>query len=265
MADIFMYLFYVSFHVLSRVYILPGEVLMDIGLIVDLETTGLDSKNDEIIEIGIIQFGINAKHELHIIQMYSALQDPGVPLSEEITKITGLTNEAVSGKKIDWAYVRRLFDESSIAIAHNADFDSAFLRNSPEFNGTEIHWACSVKHIRWRDHGFKSRALNYLAADHGFVNPFAHRALFDCATTFRLVEPYIEELIVRSYEREFMIQAVNSPFEAKDQLKARGYHWDPSQKYWYLKLLECDLNDERNFLSSEIYRGDAQHREVALS
>jgi len=238
---------------------------MDIGLVVDLETTGLDRKNDQIIEIGIIQFGINSKHELHIIQMYSALEDPGVPLSEEITKITGLTNEAVSGKKINWDFVNRLFQESSIAIAHNADFDSGFLKNHPQFSDEDIHWACSVKHIQWREHGFKSRALNYLAADHGFVNPFAHRALFDCATTFRLLAPYVEELIVRSYEREFMIQAVNSPFESKDDLKARGYHWDPAAKYWYLKLLECDLDDERNFLATKIYSGDARHKEVALS
>ena len=32
---------------------------MDKGLIVDLETTGLDAKVDKIIEIGIVEFGIS--------------------------------------------------------------------------------------------------------------------------------------------------------------------------------------------------------------
>lgn len=234
---------------------------MDIGLIVDLETTGLSSETDKIIEIGILQFEIKAGSEPIITNMYSGLEDPGEALTPEIVKITGLNDEVLAGKKINWALVKEFFDESVIAVAHNMEFDAGFLVKRPELEPLDIHWTCSQKHIQWQKHGFRTRALNYLAADHGFVNPFAHRALFDCGTTFRLVAPYINEMIEKSYEREYVLQAVGSPFETKDILRTNGYRWDASSRFWHKSVFECDLDQERTFLAENVYSGKSKHVE----
>jgi DNA polymerase-3 subunit epsilon len=238
---------------------------MEHGLIVDLETSGLNPEQDQIIEIGLIEFAYQADTMPMIINMYSGLEEPTQEISEEITRITGITNLMLKGRTIDWEFVRALVERASIVIAHNVAFDSSFLRLRPELAGAEVHWACSAKHIDWTTKGFRTRALNYLAADHGFLNPFAHRALFDAATTFRLVAPHLDELIERSYEKELVVEAVGSPFESKDVLRLHGYRWDPQNRFWFKVVLQSELEAERRFLSEEVYNGAPRHveREVA--
>ena len=121
-----------------------------------------------------------------------------------------------------------------------------------------------MRHIDWQRHNFKTTKLNYLAADHGFVNPFAHRAVFDCATTFRLISPYLRELIARSYEREYLIKAVHSPFGSKEALRQRGYRWDPEERCWSRVCGETALGEERMFLAEHVYQGMPRHLELEV-
>lgn len=238
---------------------------MDYGLIVDVETTGLNAKTDSIIEIGTVLFAVSASGEPAIQSMYGGLEDPGGPLSPEIIALTGITDDILAGQSIDWQMVNSMFARASIVIAHNAAFDRGFITGHPKFTGQDCHWACSVQHIDWQAKGFKSRALNYLAADHGFVNPFAHRAVFDCATTFRLVAPHLGELIEKSYQKRYLIQAFDAPFETKELLKKRQYRWNAKEKVWQRQLLEGQLQGEREFLAAEVYGGTAIHSEQELS
>jgi len=238
---------------------------MDFGLVVDLETTGIDPENDEIIEIGLIEFGVEEGRKPAITNMYSGLSQPSFDLSEEVKKITGLDDEILRGQAIDWPLVHKFFDRSALYIAHNANFDRSFLEKVWRGAPWSGQWACSMRHVDWESHGFRTRSLNYLAADHGFVNSFAHRALFDCATTFRLIEPYFDELVARSYLKEIRILAVQAPFEQKDNLKARFYRWDPAKRVWYKDVFEDKLEEERAFLVSEIYHGRSRHEELPVN
>ncbi len=238
---------------------------MDYGIIVDLETTGTDFANDKIIEIGILEFGLEEGYEPMVGNMYGALQDPQQPLTEEIKKLTGLEDVYLKDKQIDWKIVSDYFSRASIAIAHNALFDRTFLLKQSELDLTAVHWGCSLRFIDWKGHGFKTRSLNYLAADHGFVNPFAHRALFDCATTFRIIAPRLKELIEYSFLREYRIFATGAAFDTKDLLKANSYRWDPERRVWSKDVFENRLADEREFLKQHIYRGADQHQEEEIS
>lgn len=235
---------------------------MDFGIIVDLETTGLNPLEDEIIEIGILEFSVNQSIKPTLARCYGALQQPSKPLTPIIQKITGLTDEALVNQKIDWPLVRQYLEQASIVIAHNAAFDRSFLERQPELSSLDLHWGCSQKHIDWHKHGFKSRALNYLACDHGFLNPFAHRAMFDCATTFRLITPYLGELINRSYEREFELLAHQAPFDKKDVLREQGYRWNQGSRVWGKKVFESQLPEERTFLKQQIYSDESMHSEM---
>jgi DNA polymerase III subunit epsilon len=139
---------------------------MEFGIIVDVETTGLDSSVDKIIEIGICEFVWSKGSEPTLTRMYGGLEDPKKPLNPEIVKLTGLTNEVLTEQTIDWQAVASMWRKSSIVIAHNAEFDRGFLSRVPILSGEVKHWGCSVRHIDWRALGFESRKLNYLAADH---------------------------------------------------------------------------------------------------
>jgi DNA polymerase-3 subunit epsilon len=122
---------------------------MDYGLVLDVETTGIDPIKDKIIEIGILEFavdGAETSHEghssvPHVIQCYSGLEDPGTPISAEITKITGLSDALVKNRRIDWPLVRDMAERASVIIAHNADFDRKFVQASGQLQGISTHWA----------------------------------------------------------------------------------------------------------------------------
>lgn len=228
---------------------------MDYGVVLDLETTGINSETDRIIEIGLIEFGVGESGKPEILNMYGGLEDPEQALSPELQKLTGLNDAMLKGQKIDWPLVRNVLERSSLVVAHNAEFDRGFMKKRSEYIGLDPHWACSMKHIDWEAKGFRTKALNYLAADHGFVNPFAHRALFDCATTYRLIEPYFAELVQRSYFRELRISATHAPFETKDVLRNNRYRWDNQRRVWFKDVLEDKLPGEREFLKADIYKG----------
>lgn len=74
-----------------------GETFRAIYL--DLETTGLNPDQHEIIEIGMVPFTYGPEGQIYSVEEpYSKLREPSDPISEEITNITNITNDMVSGK-----------------------------------------------------------------------------------------------------------------------------------------------------------------------
>ncbi|MBT3727036.1 3'-5' exonuclease [bacterium] len=58
----------------------------------DLETTGLDRRNDKIIEVALIKFD---EKNFKIIDTFTSLVNPLIPIPEVITGITNIKNEDV--------------------------------------------------------------------------------------------------------------------------------------------------------------------------
>jgi DNA polymerase III subunit epsilon len=72
-----------------------------IGIFVDVETTGLDSKTDKIIELGMVKFEYSEDGRIfRIIDEFNSYNDPGIPILEKITELTGITNEMVADNYI---------------------------------------------------------------------------------------------------------------------------------------------------------------------
>jgi len=65
----------------------PFIILMPPIIAFDLETTGLNPKNDAIIEIAMIKFD-----ETGILERYTTLINPGFSLPAESVNITGITD-----------------------------------------------------------------------------------------------------------------------------------------------------------------------------
>ena len=97
----------------------------EIFTVFDVETTGLDSKRDSIVEIGAIKFG----SDRGIIDRYSALIDPGIPMPKEAGKVNNITDAMLAGQppiqEALPAFVH--FAAGSIILAHNAPFDCGFV------------------------------------------------------------------------------------------------------------------------------------------
>lgn len=238
------------------------------GVILDTETTGLNYRSDEIIEIGVIAFTFNNAGEIgDVTGVYGGLQQPTVPIPAEITRLTGITDDMVAGQVIDVARLKALIEPADLIIAHNAGFDRPFCEAfSPIF--AHKAWACSVSEIDWSARGFEGSKLGYLIGQSGYFHD-GHRAIDDC---FALLEvlgqtrpdsttaPFAE-LYQASQRSRVRVYAENSPFDMKGHLKARGYRWadgsDGRPKSWWVELPEEKVDEELHFLRTEIYRWDA--------
>ena len=76
----------------------PGE---KIGIILDTETTGLDYRRHEIIELGMVMFTYGAEGIRDVVGVFDELREPGEPIAPDITRITGITDDMVAGQSID--------------------------------------------------------------------------------------------------------------------------------------------------------------------
>ena len=250
-----------------------GESLT--GLCLDTETTGFDSPQDRIIELGVVAFSYDPESgEISgIVDRYEGFEDPGRPLSEEVKLVTGITDEQLRGQHLDDARVAELARRASIVIAHNAGFDRKFVEaRFPLF--AELPWACTLAQIDWQRELISSRTLEYLLFRYGwFID--AHRAVNDAEGLLGLLLerlprtgiPLFRELLERSRETTCRISAVNSPFDSKDRLKARGYRWSDGSngrpKAWWTEVSEQDVDGELAFLAAEVYpRGDTRAVEI---
>ncbi len=91
----------------------------------DLETTGLSSKNDTIIEIGAVI--MKNGREIDRFQTFVA---PGRKLEPKIVELTGITDAMLIGApKIEEVLPKFLeFVGDRVLVAHNSDFDTGFIR-----------------------------------------------------------------------------------------------------------------------------------------
>jgi DNA polymerase-3 subunit epsilon len=234
------------------------------GVILDTETTGLNWRTDEIIEIGLVAFSFDGFGKIgDVIGVYGGLHQPTTPIPPEITRLTGITDEMVAGQMIDMQQVRRMVAPADLVIAHNASFDRPFCEAFSDAFANKA-WACSVSEIDWSSRGFEGTKLGYLIGQAGYFHE-GHRAVDDC---FALLEELdrragegetpFAELVCNSGRSRARIFAEHSPFEMKDHLKGRGYRWsdgsDGRPKSWWIEVDEDALRDELHYLRSEIYR-----------
>jgi DNA polymerase III subunit epsilon len=133
------------------------------GLFVDLETTGLDTLNDLIIQFAAVPFryGKTSGRIYTVDEGVSFFEDPGRPIPAVVAELTGITDDMVHGKRIDDARVDALLAEASLVIAHNAAFDRKIVeRRLPAF--ATKPWACSRDEVPWHEHGCTGTKLEYI-------------------------------------------------------------------------------------------------------
>ncbi|MEG2497720.1 3'-5' exonuclease [Brevundimonas sp.] len=241
-----------------------------IGLFVDVETTGLNARDDEIIELAMTRFYYSPDGRIHGVgESFHGFRQPSRPIPPEITAITGITDAMVAGCHIDPAAVASFAATSAFVAAHNASFDRRFLERYSEVFKTKP-WACSMSQVDWAGEGYEGVKLAYLASGAGFFYD-KHRAVNDCAAAIELLSHSLPRsgglalaaLLEAARRPTWRIRAEGAPFDLKDVLKARGYRWDDGSRgaprAWYIDVLDVDKDGELSFLQREIYQ-----REVDL-
>lgn len=233
-------------------------------LILDTETTGLDSSRDRIIELALILVDVDQATglPLQVQEVFDELEDPGRPIPAEATRVTGITDAMVAGKRLDEARIAELMKGVDLVIAHNARFDRGFVEaRLPAF--AQLPWACSVAEIDWQAQGRGSAKLEFLAHELGFFYD-AHRAEMDCHALLAVLaaplpntgETGLARLLAAAQATSYRVQATGSPFASKDALRARGYRWDAERKVWHTQVGNpAALDAECEWLKKDVYGG----------
>jgi len=242
-----------------------------IAAVVDTETTGLDPTNDRIIEVAVQRVIFNGdKCIVEIERARSWLEDPQRPLSADISRLTGLVDHDLCGQRFDDEAILEFVGASEIVIAHNAAFDRPFLdRRFPSLS--DFPWACSLSQLDWRDLGYDGRALGHLVLQSGWFFD-GHRAGSDTSALIKLLgttapdgRSVLAHLLERCERESHRIDAIGAPFEAKDELKSRGYKWDAARRHWWREVEAPEVSHEEDWLKTEVYRGQGRPRSVPIT
>ena len=155
------------------------------GVVIDVETTGLDQKNDVIIQLAILPFAFDGRGRWSAGTPFVGLEDPLQPIPAKVVRLTGLTDEAVFGLRLNDAEVEAAVGDPAIVIAHHAEFDRKFLERRFRFSSISrlLHDAGSMGRA-----GFGAK-LAYLMMGAGLFHD-AHDAAGDCAASRAAFAPF---------------------------------------------------------------------------
>lgn len=159
-----------------------GQSFSDSFVVFDIETTGLSAKADRIIEIGAVKI-CDGK----VIDDFCCFVDPKTPIPLHIEVLTSISNITVEGADtIEDVLPRFLsFCEGSVLVAHNADFDTGFIKQK----ASELGMTYDFTHIdtvllsRYLIPGLKNHKLGTLVKHFNVKLEHHHRAVDDARAT----------------------------------------------------------------------------------
>ena len=191
----------------------------------DLETTGLSSKTDRIIEIGAVILKDGQE-----IDRFQTFVDPGRPLERKIVELTGITDEMLRGAPGIEEVLPKFLDfiGGRVLVAHNSDFDTGFIRAECQRLGYDYTYTAAdtlilsqnlLTHLNKFKLNLVSDALNLPDFNH-------HRAgddAFACGLImWKLMEKLAEEHDIHT------LQAINP---AMTGLRAKGHITDRQARH----------------------------------
>ncbi|MBO7288898.1 MAG: PolC-type DNA polymerase III [Clostridia bacterium] len=203
-------------------------------VVFDVETTGFSAENDSIIEIGAVKV-----KDMKITDSFSAFVNPGRHIPERIVELTGIDDDMVKDAPSIDTVIKEFceFIGDADLVAHNAKFDTSFIRNAMSRNGLNYSYSSidTVELARALSLDVKNYKLNTLAAYFKINLENHHRACDDARATGEILIKLFEMLKEKNIEE---ISSVNSSLAGCADYK--------SLKYFHCIILVKNLVGLRN-------------------
>lgn len=223
---------------------------------IDIETTGLDREKDHIVELGYVirevKGGVWAPKNLSQGSFFIWEDDFPDPMPPEIYAVHKISSTHLQKAGVDYTKVfgtlMDLLDKYSVEcfIAHNGlAFDKPFLEAKDVYakHWSDLPWVDTKAHVKYPV-DCKNNNLLYLAAYHGFLNPFPHDALSDVQTMMRIIQHYdFEKLYARAKEPWVTLKA-DVKYDGRELARARGYQWNGEVKEWRKTVPQSEVAAE---------------------
>jgi DNA polymerase-3 subunit epsilon len=186
-----------------------------LGLVVDVETTGLGPDSDEVIELALKLFSYRSEtgEVIEILEEDSFLREPksssALKNYNQAFKVHGIPFETVRGKSFSDMKIKTYFHRADSVFAHNASFDRSFLyRLYPEVN--DLKWYCTMRGVPWKKYGFPNGKLLTLLQLHQITEFQTHRAMDDITYLLELLkktspngEFYLKEVLEKGPMKKY--------------------------------------------------------------
>lgn len=221
----------------------------------DCETTGLDTDKDYITELGAVLWDTERGVPLKILSTLTWPHDTEIKLDHKIVELTGITEEDLAKHAVPFEegefQLANLVANADLILAHNGNlFDRPMLNSNSARFGTKFDynkflWADSTCDIDFPP-TIQTRKLSHLAAEHGFLNPFAHRAVFDVLTMLKIAQRYDWKQITEFAKSPTISIEAQTTFEQRELAKKAGYRWNADKKKWVKSIKQFKLKEEQD-------------------
>lgn len=168
-----------------------GQSLDSTFVVFDIETTGFSAVNDRIIEIGAVKVENGV-----ITEKFSEFVNPERPIPFEIEKLTSINDRMVEDAPNISVILPRFMDfcKGSVLVAHNADFDTGFIRHNCEVLGLpyDYTYVDTLGIARSFLEGLKNYKLDTVVEAMGCTLANHHRAVDDAGATADVFVRFLE-------------------------------------------------------------------------
>lgn len=179
----------------------------------DIETTGLNPLENEIIEIGALKV-----RDGRVADRFMEFIHPVSPISPAITSLTGITDEMVADARSRCHVISDFLDfcGDDVLIGHNVIFDYSFVKCSAVQDGLifEKMGIDTLKIAKKVHADLDSKSLGSLCDYYHIENRAAHRAYHDALATAKLYQTlahYFEETDPRLFKPVQLTYKVKKP------------------------------------------------------
>lgn len=196
--------------------------------VIDIETTGLDPRYCDIIELSAAKYASGEK-----IESFSTLVKPSEPIDDYITELTGITNEMLKNAPDISEGIRNFYNfiGDSVLVGYNVNFDINFLYDKL----LQLHsltlsnpFIDVMRIARKALPGLKNHKQLTVAEYYGIPTADAHRAAADCEICNSCFLRLRDEILSSGVTLEdFKKSSTHKELHAKD-ISTEKTSFDPS-------------------------------------
>ena len=190
-------------------------------VVIDTETTGLDTRTDRIIDIGAVRLD----EDLAVAERFTTLVDPELPIPLFVARLTGISDADVAGapRIADALADLREFAGDALLVGHNAAFDREHLAAAARRGGTPPlsgDWFDTLEAALLLFPELDRHALPVLVEELGLSWP-AHRALPDAEATAAVLARLAQRAAgLADVERRLLESVAWAPLQVLDACAA---------------------------------------------
>lgn len=220
---------------------------------IDFEATGLDLDKDRIIEVGAALYSTGRERVLECTSFL--VKSDGVPVTDEVTRITGVTQDAVDRFGYSQLEGVEAFNEylnqADAVIGHNILwFDLPMVRKAAKRTSHALVEKLPIDTMTDIP-GVKGEKLITMCAnakdpktgrDVGFTYT-KHSALDDAKAVIRLISWHdIESVKARAESPTLVVLSHQDKGAAANKVARKsGFRWNGDFRVWWQAVKECDF------------------------